>query len=173
MNPINGICFTEDEKDLVSNDFSLHKGTYQEKKQIKKRKVTKELEKPNNESVYDLTDKQKEIVKKNSIIKERILTIEKILEIYPNLKKDKKSIVDHVLGKKEVQKKCYILEKINVKNKNVYRDEQGNVINDKIELIGFWEQEKNGRIKYMFFSERKNLKAKMARNKRKILEMKV
>lgn len=167
------ICFTDEDKDLVSQDFCFEKEVIK-KKRPRKRKV-EELEKPSEDNAYDLTDKQKLMVQKNTIIKERLLTIDKILEMYPNLKKDKKDIVDGVLGKREIKKKDYILEKLNVKGKNFYKDEFGNVMNDKVDLIGFWTEDKNSdgikKTAFMFFNEIKRAKAKLYRNKRKVDKM--
>ncbi len=53
--------------------------------------------------------------------------------------------------------KIRINKKTLLKNKNVYKDENGNILDDKINLIGFWFKEKDtiGKdiISYMFFSE--------------------
>lgn len=171
------ISFTEEEEDLVSQDFSFGKEVFKSKKQEKKKKVNKEFERPTNEieEYEELNEQQKDMIKKNTIIKERILTIEKLLEMYPNLKKDRKIILDCVLGKKEIQKKCDVLEKLNVKEKNVYKDESGNILDDKINLIGFWFKEKDNTgkdvVSYMFFSEVKRVKAKITRNKNRLLKI--
>lgn len=179
INSPNSLCFTDEDKDLISNDFCLEKDKLLKKKQSKKKKVDKidkvdKVEKFEEDGTYDLSNQQKDIIQKNSIIKERLLAIDKILELYPNLKKDKRLIVNNVLGgKQEAQKKEYIVEKINVKsNKSVYKDTFGNLIDSDVNLIGFWSEyttpDKNTKIVFHFFDDIKKIKSKIARNKRKI-----
>ncbi len=174
---LNSLCFTDDDIDLISNDFCLEK-QQQKKKQPRKKKVT-ELEKPKEDEVYDLTNDQKQIVQKNSIIRERLLAVDKILEMYPNLKKDKIKMVDCVLGKQEVQKKDYVLEKLDIKtnksenkNRSIYKDSYGNLIDSEVNLVGFWTEEtgpdKKLQNTFTFFDDIKKIKTKMIRNKKKI-----
>lgn len=167
------LCFTEEEKDVVSQDFHLEKQII--KKKQSRRKKQSELEKPGSDIEKSLTPEQQSILKKNSIVNERILAIEKILEMYPNLRKDRKIIVDCVLGKKEVIKKEYVLEKLNVKGKNIYKDDSGNIINEHVDLVGFWlpDKDDNGKpkINYLFFNETKKIRAKIMRNKKKVESM--
>jgi hypothetical protein len=100
------------------------------------------------------------------------LAVDKILELYPNLKKDKKIIVNNVLGKREVQKKDYVLEKLNIKNKSIYKDTFGNLMDANVNLVGFWSEvigpDKSFDIVYHFFDNIKKIKTKLTRNKRKI-----
>jgi hypothetical protein len=162
---INSLFFTDDETDLVSNDFHL------DKDQIVKKK-TKQLKKPQENIMSDSVAKQKQIIQKNTIIKERLLTVDKILELYPNLKKDKKSIINNILGTHEVQKKIYIIEKINIKNKSIYKDTFGNLMDENVNLVGFWSENTNPDQKtdiiYYFFDDIKKIKIKLSRNKKKI-----
>jgi hypothetical protein len=167
------LYFTEEEKDVVSQDFHLEKQIIKKKKT--RRKKQSELEKPDSDIEKSLTLEQQSILKKNSIVNERILAIEKILEMYPNLRKDRKIIVDCVLGKKEVIKKEYVLEKLNVKGKNIYKDDLGNIINENVDLVGFWLPDKDesgkSKINYLFFNETKKIRAKIMRNKKKVENM--
>lgn len=175
----NLLYFTDDEEDLISNDFHLEKEQIKKKKEPRKKsnsicRGSNELEKPKGNEEYDLTNQQKHIIQKNSIIKERLLAVDKILELYPNLKKDKRSIINNVLGKQELQKKTYVIEKINVKNKSIYKDSFGNLIDENVNLVGFWTESvdtdnKEKKIPiYHFFNEIKKIKTKISRNKRKI-----
>lgn len=169
----NLLSFTDDEKDIVSNDFHFEKVKKMEKESVvKKKKPKTELEKPEESTIYDLTTQQKEIVQKNTIIKERLLAIDKILELYPNLKKDKTSIVNKVLGKQEVQKKDYVVEKLDVYNKTIYKDTFGNLMDANVNLVGFWSEitdpNNNINVVYHFFDDIKKIKTKLARNKKKI-----
>lgn len=171
---MNSINFTEDESDLVSKDFLFSKVTIN-KKLTKKRKVQKQVNK--NESTIDideLTDEQKDILQKNAIVKERLITIEKLLKMYPNLKKDKQAILECVLGKKEMQKRCEIFEKIPIKNKNIYKDNFGNIFDQSVNLVGFWFNKKNEfdkfTISYIFFDEIDQLKIKITKTKNNLLK---
>lgn len=158
------ICFSDENKDLISQDFCLEKDKVKKKQQ--KKKISEKFE----DDIYELTEEQKLTIKKNSIIKERLMAIDKILELYPNLKKDKVTITDVVLGKKEIKKKQYVLEKLNIKDKNYYRDTNGNIVNEKAILVGFCIDDNKNELytKYSFFDEFKKIKAKIIRNKNKI-----
>jgi hypothetical protein len=148
----NSLCFTDDDDDnLISNDFHL--------------------EKKKESNTCELSYQQKQIIHKNEIIKERLLTIDKIIELYPNLKKDKKSIVDNVLGNHEIQKKDCVLEKLNIKNKSIYKDSFGNLMDADVNLVGFWMEPTVTTVPtiiYHFFSDIKKIKTKISKNKKKI-----
>lgn len=166
------ITFTEDERDLISQDFLFNKGTIG-KRHNKKKKITKEIKIINkNESsieLSELSNDMKDILLKNAIIKERLVAIEKILTMYPNLKKDKRAILECVLGQKQIQRKHDILEKIINTNKNIYKDEFGNILDEKVNLIGFVYKEKDtsGKIatSYIYFNEVENIKIKFTEYK--------
>lgn len=181
----NTLFFTDEDHDLISNNPENTIKLEKEKEIPKKkapRKKNKELDKPKEIEEYELDDKQKQLVQKNSIIRERLLTIEKIIELFPNLKKEKKLIVDNVLGKTDVQKRDYVVEKLDLKNKNMknkifYKDSFGNIMNGSVELVGFWtEKYVNGagekpKIDFVFFDDIKRIKAKLNKNK-KALDLK-
>jgi hypothetical protein len=119
----------------------------------------------------NLLKSQKEIIKKNIVIKEKIIIVDKIVELYPNLKRDKQYILDYVLDNKLFQKKSDVLEKLNIKNKNIYMDSSGNLIDKNIKLVGFWknikDENENNLIKYIFFDETKKMKNKILKNIKK------
>lgn len=164
LNPTNNILsFTDDDKDLMSDDLKLNK---------KKKPKLRELEKPESKFIHDLSENQKQIIQKNSIIKERLLTIDKILDLYPNLKKDKRLIINNILGKQEVQKKNDVLEKLEITNKSIYKDSHGNLMDTNVNLTGFWtekiNQDKQTTYKYYFFDDIKKIKNKIILNKKNI-----
>jgi hypothetical protein len=68
----------------------------------------------------DLTEKDKTLIKKNNMIKERLITIDKILEMYPSLKKDRMLIVNNILNKREQKVDDFVLEKVKIDNVNYY-----------------------------------------------------
>lgn len=170
--PMEMICFTDDEKDLISQDFCFEKDTIK-KKRSRKKPIVEQIIEPISPQVSDppeefqLTEKQKLMIQRNVLIRERLATIDKILELFPNLKKDKLMIVDNVLGKKPEIKKDYILEKINLKGKNFYKDMDGNIINENVDLVGFHIIIDNN-PKFMFFNDIKKIKISMTRYKKKI-----
>jgi hypothetical protein len=142
------------DKDLIQGDIPLKKFASNKKK---------------NED--NLLKSQKEIIKKNIVIKEKIIIVDKIVELYPNLKRDKQYILDYVLDNKLFQKKSDVLEKLNIKNKNIYMDSSGNLIDKNIKLVGFWknikDENENNLIKYIFFDETKKMKNKILKNIKK------
>lgn len=177
LTSLTSLCFTDEDKDLVSNDFCLEKEKEKEKpkKRQPRKKKLEELEKPKEDETYELNDQQKQIVKKNSIIKERLLAVDKILELFPNLKKDKRLMINHVLGKQEAPKKDYILEKLDskqFKNKSIYKDSYGNLMDADVNLIGFWTEQtgpdKKTQNIFNFFDDIKKIKTRTTKNKNKI-----
>jgi len=181
--------FTDDDTDLVSNDFKLEKNqSGQNKQPLKKKKLNskntedkkvenqkvenQKVENQKDDTSYEIEYKHQELTQKNTAIRERLITVDLILEIYPNLKKDKKKIVDNVLGKKETPKKSYIIEMLNLPNKKLYKDTFGNIINENADLVGFWIDDihNSSCITVLFFDDIKNIKIKLCKNKKKLLD---
>lgn len=151
----NSFCFT-DEKNSESNSETIKSDSKSDPIPISKKK-----------------EMQTNIIEKNNVIKERLVAIDKILEMYPNLKKDKREMVTHVLGKQPVEKELYIVEKIDVKNTNAYMDNFGNLIDPNANLIGFWTEiqtnSESGKEKqFAFFNEIKKITTRITKNKNKI-----
>jgi len=132
----------------------------------------KKVENQKDDTSYEIEYKHQELTQKNTAIRERLITVDLILEIYPNLKKDKKKIVDNVLGKKETSKKSYIIEMLNLPNKKLYKDTFGNIINENADLVGFWIDDihNSSCITVLFFDDIKNIKIKLCKNKKKLLD---
>lgn len=98
-------------------------------------------------------NKEKE-AKKNS----KLEIIDKIILMYPVLKKEKKNIINSLFGnKKEEDSNEYILEKFNYKNSNFFRDKNGLIRNIDTDIVGVYEI-LNGEYNYLFFDEVNNLK---------------
>jgi len=90
------------------------------------------------------------IVKKNISIKDKLMTIDKIIEMYPNLKKDRDTIVNNVFGKKEQKVDTFVLEKVSFKDVSFYRDPDGNLIDVNMKLIGMYVETETDYIYYLF-----------------------
>lgn len=90
------------------------------------------------------------IVKKNISIKDKLMAIDKIIEMYPNLKKDRDVIVSSVLGKIEKKPNTFVLEKILLDNISFYRDPEGNLVDSNINLIGVYAETDTEFIYYLF-----------------------
>jgi hypothetical protein len=89
-------------------------------------------------NVDDQNISETNLIKKNISIKDKLMTIDKIIEMYPHLKKDRDTIVNNVLGKKEQKVNNFILEKVSFKDISFYRDPDGNLLDSDINLIGLY-----------------------------------
>ena len=130
----------------------------QSKKKIKAPKKKKMISQKDDDSydlsISDLNEDDKMLIKKNYEIKQRIIAVEKIIEACPHLKKDKLIFINIVLDKKEQRSKEYVLEKIKINNEIYYSDNNGNLFNCKVALIGVCVVVKNI-SQYHLFSENK------------------
>lgn len=86
---------------------------------------------------------------KNAVIRERLFTIEKIIEMYPNLKKDKDYIIDNIMNKKEEKPNTYILEKIIINKNAYYKDPYGFIIDSDTKMVGLYTNTQTTIICYM------------------------
>lgn len=77
------------------------------------------------------------LVQKNLIIKEKLLVVDQIIDLYPALKKDRQIIVDVVLGNIQPVQKIEIWEKIQIDKKYYYKDKSGILIDNEINCVGF------------------------------------
>jgi hypothetical protein len=69
-------------------------------------------------------------------------TIEKIIECFPQLKKDKQVLINYVLGKSTPKPNDYVLDKVVIGNKVYYRDPCGLLMDANTKLVG--TSRKNG-----------------------------
>jgi hypothetical protein len=132
-----------------------------EKKQSFNNKLVKspiELNLSSDEKIYmqKLNDSDKNIIKKNNIIQERLRAVDKILDMYPFLKKDRTQIVDTILDNKCTKVNNYVLEKFIHNNLPYYRDPIGNIINENVVLVGVYltnDSSNSNLYNYYFFDE--------------------
>lgn len=106
-----------------------------------------------DELKYDLLEKNKDNIilkKKNVIINERLKTLNIILDICPALKKDRIQILNAVLEKVEDKKESYIVEKILGFEFNAYVDQDCNILDENVNLIGIFSKLQN---KYYLFND--------------------
>lgn len=128
-------------------------------------KNNKQLTKIDSQQEFDeknktIINKNNELTQKNNEVTQRLIAVEKILEFLPFLKKDRNQIIDVVLDKKIGKSNEKVLEKINYKGKFYYKDKNGNIINDKLDIVGLFSLEKNS-ISYYFFDEFQKIKQKL------------
>lgn len=74
--------------------------------------------------------------RKNMIINERIIVVDMMLKLYPQLEKDRKVIIDKVLCTAEEKIELYVLEKITIGNKSFYKDSSGYIVDTDINVVG-------------------------------------
>ena len=171
------LIFTENDKNKSKSDILLpiskvtgkpkRKYVRKNKSVFKKNKNTKNISK--NAELDEIIKSQlastkdvKNIMMNNKIIREKIETVERIFELYPNLKKNKKTIINYVLDKKQSEQEEHILEMINFNNRDIYIDKFGNIINDQLKLIGFYIiDQQTHKNKYLIFDDIKKLTSKI------------
>ena len=87
----------------------------------------------------------------------KLEVIDKILQMYPELKKEKKNIIHNIFGnKKEEDSNEYILEKFIHRELPYYRDKNGLIRDNTTDIVGVYEV-KEGEYKYYFFNELREL----------------
>lgn len=112
-----------------------------------------------DDKIVDAHPKKKhdkvEINEKDAMTLEKINMVEKIIKIYPKLKKDKSMIISNVLTKQDTKQYVTpidILHKIEINGKKYYRDTNLQVINETCNLVGFYKQKGNV-YEYTLFSQ--------------------
>ncbi|ARF09251.1 hypothetical protein Catovirus_2_200 [Catovirus CTV1] len=84
--------------------------------------------------------------------------VDKFILMYPQLKKDKKKIINYLFNdKKEEQTKEHVLEKFYHKDNCYYRDKIGLIRDSQMELVGVYDV-LNGQYNYFFFDDLKKYK---------------
>jgi len=165
-----GITFTDNYENLSGEPILLSK-TKKMPTSFSKKKIKNEKQKSTDSEFEQLDDKNKNIIDKNNDTKQRLIAVEKIIELYPALKKDKKQIIDAVLDRNISKANEYVLEKIIFKGKQFYKDFRGNIIDDKLDVIGIYTFDDDS-CTYYFFDEFKKLKARLEKNKKKVEALK-
>jgi hypothetical protein len=143
--------------------MSMREKSLKPKKTAKPKKLVNEDEEDSQDSTSDssstpsLSSGDLNIINKNNVIKDRLNTIDKILNMYPSLKIDRSSIVNTVLDKQEKVYSDYVLEKLvlnNKKDKIYYKDKNGNILDEHVNLAGFSVSE-NSKETLIFFDDSK------------------
>ena len=119
-------------------------------KKTQKKTRAQKSDSVDEKNILDLDDCDQELLKKNGLLAERLVAIEKILTMYPFLKKDRNMIINSILDKKEKLPDTYVLEKIPIKKKIYYLDPTGNIIDGNVKLVGFFVKNKNTVNSIMF-----------------------
>jgi hypothetical protein len=120
-----------------------------------------------NDNDNDNSDEQKKepnhvkIKEKHNVIIGKLSVIDKFYKRYPHLTKDKPDFTKEVLEEKimktdininiNIKPKEYVLEKITIKNKTYYRDNNSIIIDSNLKLVGFY-QNKGNIYEYIFFN---------------------
>lgn len=77
-----------------------------------------------------------EISEKNKIVNIKLDVIDRIISMYPQLKKDKIFIINKILCKKDVKDDNYVLDKFIYNNIDYYRDQYGYILNSNATVVG-------------------------------------
>lgn len=110
------------------------------------------------------------LLKKNNVVRERLIAVNKIFEMYPNLKKDKNMIINNVLDKKEKKIEETILEKVKYSDIDFLRDQTGCLLDFNAKLIGIYiENQKE--YKYFLFEDTQKIIKSIINNYAKITKI--
>jgi hypothetical protein len=86
--------------------------------------------------------------------KDKLEVIDKIISMYPDLKKEKTNIIASIIGSKQVipETNEKIVVEFTYMDKKYYRSKMGEIFDEKVELVGSWIND-NGKYKYMFYEK--------------------
>lgn len=151
------LMFTETEKN-VPIEKVIKTSTSRSKKLIQKKKPIKN----------DLTNHETEAIAKNAkkmsqdndLYKEKLFSfaVDTIIGVHPALKKEKRYFLNLLLNKRENETQEHILEKICINGKYYYIDQDGNIIDDSIDLVGVYTFDYVTKTNtYFIFSEIKKI----------------
>lgn len=89
---------------------------------------------------------------------EKIKIIDKILEMYPQLKKDRKTIIDKIIPPKRNKYEECILERVTINESYYYRDKYYSLLDADANLIGVWDHDGT---KYIYYFHDNTYKQKI------------
>jgi hypothetical protein len=137
MDRLDFINYNAENKTLQIKKYNDEKNNTDKKKSNKSNKSEKKLNKKIKKDKNSKDNTSNIIFEQNAIMKECIYTIDKIMELYPYLRKDYELIKNYVLGKKE-QKNFddYILDKIMIDSIPHYIDRYCNILDTKAKFVG-------------------------------------
>ena len=120
--------------------------------------VKEKLEMDNLEGLEQSDQYTKIMTNKALIAKERLFAIEKIFELYPNLKKDFEVIKNHVMGLKgQRATDDAVLNKIFIDGSPYYIDKTFNILNADTKIIGCYIETNNGYTCFLRVEPNRNL----------------
>lgn len=171
---------TETETDNSNNSHSERK-SLKKKTELVFGNKTKKIDKFKKKYVKkEKKEKVKKLTKKTlrniDIENIKIQTIDKIIEMFPRLRKQKSDILLVVLNNKEIKYDQYVLEKKILDGKPIYLDPYGNILDENIKIIGVYNQIQSvddNNIKIIIYDRIKKLILEKKINLYKILQMKL
>lgn len=108
-------------------------------------------------SVEPQIDSSNETTTKMDILKARLDVIDKIINMYPQLKKDKHIILAKIVGKTEIKNPDdYVLDKIIIDENVYYRDPHGLLLNNTASVVGFYTKINGENYQYYLVSKQIN-----------------
>jgi hypothetical protein len=105
-------------------------------------------------SIEPQIDSSAETTTKMDILKARLDVIDKMINMYPQLKKDKHIILAKIVGKTELKNPDdYVLDKIVIDENVYYRDPHGLLLNDTASIVGFYAKTNGENYQYYLVSK--------------------
>ena len=110
------------------------------------------------DKIIDSNTKRKKVTKKvsrcvkeddgmkNRIILEKINTVEKIVQMFPKLRREKNSLISNVLSDQSEKTNTtqeYVLQRVEIGGKMYYRSDDLRVMDESMNLIGFCKKKEN------------------------------
>lgn len=157
------------------------------------KKKKKQLEEEENEKIKKISERMNDILsnnyqnitesamigsesemdkmfRKNMIINERIIVVDIMLKLYPQLEKERKHILEKVLCTNEQKVELYVLEKIKIGEIDCYKDSEGYIIDSDINVIGVCTQIDN-QEKYIIFDIKTTIGSKIKIKGMELIEL--
>ena len=108
-------------------------------------------------SIEPQIDSSAETTTKMDILKTRLDVIDKMINMYPQLKKDKHIILAKIVGKTEIKNPDdYVLDKIVIDENVYYRDPHGLLLNNTASVVGFYTKTNSDTYQYYLVSKQIN-----------------
>jgi len=170
--------YLQSQRELQSQPYSYPRSQLQTLKKkpnifgVKKELIHKYNEKYKNKSDEEIVE---DIIPEDMMVqyKRELQFLDKIIKLFPELKKKKKYIIEELLVPKKNYEIEHVVEKITINEKSYYKDKYKHIFDENVNLVGMWEYSDNSVDKidyYIFLDNLNNLKNKIISSKRQFYE---
>jgi len=109
-------------------------------------------------------DGEQKNINQNTIAHD-IVIIDKIIKMFPELKKFRDDIVYEITTPKKDLKDMYVLDKVIIDNNVFYKDDNFCIVDENIKIVGVWNIENDKYFYHLFNNEQINVDPEVDLNK--------